>query len=515
MHEPYQMLGWIDPDLQAVLGLDVEGCPAAETLFGFRNENWKPWRLDDGTEVLVRAIFRRRRSANGDTLIYPKGDHSAPPSGRLPKGGYLFRQHRPPGAPSTKRSSTPRTTSRNSARSRRRTSPIIEPSANGCRGAPEAGRHRNIPRHGLRRHRPRSRARSSSIRRASATSRSGTSRPSPGRTTSPRSSSASARSPLKNLERLADLFGDRIEWPCSSAAPTSAPSAGRSSRPPPTASSSSRSTSGSTSWVHAPHPWKTFIHSCGSVGPSSATSSMPGFDILNPVQCSAADMDPGASSAKFGERLVFWGGGVDTQKTLPFGTPEEVCAEVPRTHRHLRQGRRVRLQRHPQHPGPHPPSPTKNVGVPTTGRDRRRDGASQLGEEPERLRTPRPTTAPLAEYYKLGEGQRSSPLRSWMDVEWHRDAAEKVKRSDIHRLIVQLGSFPVIYTTNYDRYLELAHECMRGEVHEGVEHRRAGRGRPGGHPDHEVPRRLPGRLVHRPDRVELLRSDSAWKAPST
>src|SRR6266511_2914280 len=63
----------------------------------------------------------------------------------------------------------------------------------------------------------------------------------------------------------------------------------------------------------------------------------------------------------------------------------------------------------------------------------------------------------LAEYYALQTGSLG-PLRSWMDVEWHRDAAEKVRGSDIHRLVVELG-FPVIYTTNYDRYLELAHEA--------------------------------------------------------
>ena len=53
-----------------------------------------------------------------------------------------------------------------------------------------------------------------------------------------------------------------------------------------------------------------------------------GFDILNPVQCSAACMDPQALKSQFGDKLVFWGGGVDTQKTLPFGTPQEIHAEV-------------------------------------------------------------------------------------------------------------------------------------------------------------------------------------------
>ena len=53
-----------------------------------------------------------------------------------------------------------------------------------------------------------------------------------------------------------------------------------------------------------------------------------GFDILNPVQCSAVGMDPLALKKDFGDRIVFWGGGVDTQRTLPFGTPEEVRREV-------------------------------------------------------------------------------------------------------------------------------------------------------------------------------------------
>ena len=53
-----------------------------------------------------------------------------------------------------------------------------------------------------------------------------------------------------------------------------------------------------------------------------------GFDILNPVQTSAAGMDPRGLKENYGDRLTFWGGGVDTQNTLPFGTPEQIGAEV-------------------------------------------------------------------------------------------------------------------------------------------------------------------------------------------
>jgi uroporphyrinogen-III decarboxylase len=81
-------------------------------------------------------------------------------------------------------------------------------------------------------------------------------------------------------------------------------------------------------WVHHHTPWKTFIHTCGSVVNLLEDFIAAGFDILNPVQCSAAGMDPFELKRRFGERIVFWGGGVDTQRTLPFGTPEQVRAEV-------------------------------------------------------------------------------------------------------------------------------------------------------------------------------------------
>jgi hypothetical protein len=81
-------------------------------------------------------------------------------------------------------------------------------------------------------------------------------------------------------------------------------------------------------WVHRNTGWKTFIHSCGSVVKLIPEFIEAGFDILNPVQTAAAGMDPKELKERFGEQIVFWGGGVDTQNTLPFGTPEEVRREV-------------------------------------------------------------------------------------------------------------------------------------------------------------------------------------------
>jgi uroporphyrinogen-III decarboxylase len=81
-------------------------------------------------------------------------------------------------------------------------------------------------------------------------------------------------------------------------------------------------------WVHKNTTWKTFIHSCGSVRALLPDFIDAGFDILNPVQCSAACMAPEELKQEFGAQVTFWGGGVDTQNTLPFGTADDVCKEV-------------------------------------------------------------------------------------------------------------------------------------------------------------------------------------------
>ncbi len=81
-------------------------------------------------------------------------------------------------------------------------------------------------------------------------------------------------------------------------------------------------------WVHENTKWKIFLHSCGSIYYVINTLIDCGLDILNPVQCSAANMEPERLKKEFGNRLVFWGGGCNTQWTLPFGKPEEVREEV-------------------------------------------------------------------------------------------------------------------------------------------------------------------------------------------
>jgi uroporphyrinogen decarboxylase len=77
-------------------------------------------------------------------------------------------------------------------------------------------------------------------------------------------------------------------------------------------------------------PIRLFFHSCGAIRPLIADLIDAGIDILNPVQISAAGMDPKELKQEFGRDLIFWGGGVDTQGVLGTGTPEEVKEDVKR-----------------------------------------------------------------------------------------------------------------------------------------------------------------------------------------
>ncbi len=80
------------------------------------------------------------------------------------------------------------------------------------------------------------------------------------------------------------------------------------------------------------------LHSCGSVSEYLPDLIEIGLDILNPVQVSAAGMEPARLKQQFGRDLTFWGGGIDTQHILPFGSPEDVRDEVRRRIEELAPG---------------------------------------------------------------------------------------------------------------------------------------------------------------------------------
>ncbi|MGA2361260.1 MAG: uroporphyrinogen decarboxylase family protein [Candidatus Aminicenantales bacterium] len=326
VHEPYQMLGWIDEDLQRVLGIDVEGVWGFETIFGFRNENWKPWRMDNGREVLVSEHFKVTKDSNGDTLIYPKGDMSAPPSGRLPKNGFFF-------------DTIVRQEPVDDAR--------LNPEDNLEEFGPVSGAALDYF--------------DWSSRASAATGRGvianfgGTAlgdialvpapflkHPQGIRDVEEWYVSTLTRRPyvraifekqtevaLQNLEKIHARVGDRVQaaFICGTDFGTQqstfcSPATFRELYLPYYRRIND--------WIHKHTAWKTFKHSCGAVRTLIPAFIDSGFDILNPVQVSAAGMEAEKLKADFGKDVVFWGGGVDTQKTLAFGAPEEVRAEVLR-----------------------------------------------------------------------------------------------------------------------------------------------------------------------------------------
>lgn len=77
-------------------------------------------------------------------------------------------------------------------------------------------------------------------------------------------------------------------------------------------------------------PVHIFYHTCGAVKPLIPLLIEEGVDVLNPVQVSARDMDTKVLKREFGRDVTFWGGGVDTQRVLPTGTPAQVKDEVRR-----------------------------------------------------------------------------------------------------------------------------------------------------------------------------------------
>jgi hypothetical protein len=323
--EPYQMLGEIAPDLIDALGIDVVGLGSTKTLFGFENASWKPWTTFDGTPVLVPQGFNTQPEPNGDILMYPEGDQSAAPSGRMPHGGFYFDTIV-------------------------RQPPIDEAKLDVEDNLEEFGPLTDAE---LEYFRTEAERLHSETDKAILANFGGTAFgdialvPAPW-LKNPKGirdveewyvSTALRRDyiyevfdrqcdiALGNLDKLAQAVGDRV-----SAIFVTGTDFG-TQKGPFMSNHAYRDLFMPfhlrvNDWIHAHTTWKTFIHTCGSIIALIPDLIEAGFDIFNPVQCSAAGMDPQTLKDRFGTQITFWGGGVDTQQTLPFGTPEQIRQEV-------------------------------------------------------------------------------------------------------------------------------------------------------------------------------------------
>jgi hypothetical protein len=323
--EPFQMLGEIAPDLIAALGVDVVPLGRPNNMFGFPNRGWRPWTFFDGTPVLVPEDFNTDPEPNGDILMYPAGDRSAPPSGRLPAGGFYFDAiiRQPPIDedtldPHDNLEEFGPISAADLDHLRRESLRLYEQTEQailGNFGGTAFGDIALVPAVQLKNPR--------GIRDVAEWYMSTASR----RDYVYKVFEGQCTIALENLPRIHEAVGERV-----AAVFMSGTDFGMQTGPM-ISTKAYRALFKPfhkllNDWVHQHTTWKTFIHCCGGVLPLIPEFIEAGFDILNPVQTSAAGMDAAGLKERFGSEIVFWGGGSDTQRTLPFGTPEEIRREV-------------------------------------------------------------------------------------------------------------------------------------------------------------------------------------------
>ncbi len=324
VHEPYQMLGLMEEDLKQALGLDVDGVYPPNTMFGFPNRLWKPWRTPQGLEVLVSGDFLTATDVNGDILIYPCGDTGAPPSGRMPREGYFF---------DTIIRQEPVDEDRLNVKDNlEEFTPItdedvayFQEQAAACAqsgraviatfGGTAFGDIALVPGPFLKHPK--------GIRDIAEWYMSTALR----RDYIHAIFEHQCQTGIDNLRRIHRTAGDAVDvlFVCGTDFGTQNSSFCSVKTFRELYMPYYQRVNG---WIHQHTGWRTFKHSCGSVERFIPSFIEAGFDILNPVQCSAAGMDAEHLKSAFGDKLVFWGGGIDTQRVLPFGSPEEVRQQV-------------------------------------------------------------------------------------------------------------------------------------------------------------------------------------------
>ena len=325
--EPYTMMGKIDDDLKNALGVDVDAVSGYNTFFGMPRDEWKEFVMEDGLEVLVPKNFNITRDEAGDIYTYPQGDTSVPPSGKMPKGGYYFDAiiRQPPidddnlnvednleefAAMSEKELDWLKDRIEESEPSGRATL-AAAPGAGLGDIACVPGPWMKDPK---------------GIRDIQEWYISTVLRKDYMHAIFERQTDIA----IGNLEKMYAALGNRLDiiWVCGTDFGTQ------------NSTFCSLDTFNelykpyyqrTNNWIHQNTGWKTFKHCCGAVEGFMEGFIESGFDIINPVQWTADGMEPKLLKDRYGKQITFWGGGVNTQATLPFGKPEQVREEVLRS----------------------------------------------------------------------------------------------------------------------------------------------------------------------------------------
>jgi len=325
--DPFQMLGEIDEELSGIIGIDVTGAWGKNSMFGFYNHApFKLYKTPWGQEVLVPEDFNTTVDSDGNTFIYPEGDITVAPSGRMPRSGYFFdaviRQE-----PISEEKLNPEDNLEEFTLVNENDLSFWKESAAKARATGKAviagiggtalGDIALVP--GLQLKKPKG------IRDVAEWYMSTVLRPDYIKAVFEKQIEIA----VENYKRLYKVIGDNIDavFICGTDFGTQNSSF-----------CSPEQFDGMwvpyykkiNNWIHLNTNWKTFKHSCGAVESFMSHFIDAGFDIINPVQINAAGMDPALLKKKYGKDLTFWGGGIDTQKTLPYASPEKVREETLR-----------------------------------------------------------------------------------------------------------------------------------------------------------------------------------------
>ncbi|NPA36954.1 MAG: methyltransferase [Chlorobi bacterium] len=322
--EPYQMLGEIEDDLAEILGIDTVPVSPKNNMFGFPNENWKEFKAPWGQVVLVPEKFNVTIDDTGDVFMYPEGDTSVAPCAKMPANGFFF--------DALSRQEPVDHENLNVEDNLEEFAPIsgsdldffktevdkayaIGKAVVANFGGTAFGDIALVP--GMQLKHPKG------IRDVTEWYMATVMHPDYVMEIFEKQSEIA----LENLKKIYGKVGNKVDvvFICGTDFGTQ------------TSQFCDEETLLTmyglyyrkiNDWIHQNTTWKTFKHSCGAVEPFMKDFIDLGFDIINPVQVSATGMDPQHLKDEYGKDIVFWGGGVDTQNTLPFGTPEEVEKEV-------------------------------------------------------------------------------------------------------------------------------------------------------------------------------------------
>lgn len=302
----YQMLAEVERPIMERFGADVVGLNRADVAFGIRNEQWKPWRLFDGTPVEVPGWFAPVAEPSGDLVLLRDGQ----PIARMPQGGFYFdRTEKFPGAAHIELDGyePPRLSSQDLVHYRAQAEALYQ-NTDFAIVAPLGPPYELF--YGL-----------------------GTGDFEMWMITLASEPEYVERlydklvtAWLDNLERFVEAVGDRVQvlqfnddFGTQHSLFLSVEMFRRLIMP---------FYKRGLDWIHAHTRMKVFLHSDGAIFPLIPSLIEMGVDILNPVQTSATGMDARELKRQFGDRIVFWGGSLDCQKTLPYGTVDDVRSEV-------------------------------------------------------------------------------------------------------------------------------------------------------------------------------------------